>query len=81
VTPPEPADEARTQRRKGRLNAGTSRESVPPAKRAGWRQMKPNQKKKLGAPDLSRERTSHPLESIINQTHQRRIQKFKSKSK
>jgi len=38
---------------KPRENAGTSRKSVLPAKRAGWRQMKPNPKEELGAPSFS----------------------------
>jgi len=51
---PEPAYEAGTQRRKGRLNAGTSCESMLPVKRARGQPVKPSQKKKLEAPGLSR---------------------------
>ena len=49
---PEPADV--TESVKLQANAGTSCESMLPAKRSRPREMKPNRKEKLEAPDFSR---------------------------
>jgi len=56
--PHEPADVTGSE--KPQPKAGTLRLKMLPAKRDGWREMKPNQKEELKPPASAVERTSHP---------------------